>query len=166
MSSQPSQPSQISSPSPKLLSSPAPHPQYPISSNTPIQPTKPENPENENNPNPQTPHAESTTPSPFLIHALRKKKKKDLKAAREEEKKKSREIEEGKSLFGGMVAEVWRVRSELKIEHPDVADSVLEQEAWKLVGGPPSFLYVRCVADCTSPVAVSMLRIWGNGMDG
>ncbi|KAF7941456.1 hypothetical protein BELL_0061g00060 [Botrytis elliptica] len=115
----------------KLLLSPAPHHQHPISSNTPIQPAKPEPPQN--NPNPQTPNAESTTPSPFLFHALRKKAKKDLKAAREEEKKKSREIEEGKKLFGGMVAEVMRVRSELKIEHPDVADSVLEQEAWKLV---------------------------------
>ncbi|TGO50580.1 hypothetical protein BCON_0180g00060 [Botryotinia convoluta] len=124
-------PSQPSSPSPKLLSSPASHPQHPFFSNTPIQPTKPEthNP----NPNPQTPHAESTTPSPFLIYALRKKAKKDLKAEREEERKKEREIEEGKRLFGGMMAEVVRVRSELKIEHPDVADSVLEQEAWKLV---------------------------------
>ncbi|KAF7862865.1 uncharacterized protein EAF02_010414 [Botrytis sinoallii] len=125
--------SKPSSPSPKLLLSLAPHHQYPISRNTSIQPTKPETPKNNPNPNPQTPNAESTTPSPFLFHALRKKAKKDLKAAREEERKKEREIEEGKRLFGGMVAEVMRVRSELKIEHPDVADSVLEQEAWKLV---------------------------------
>ncbi|KAF5879671.1 uncharacterized protein Bfra_006878 [Botrytis fragariae] len=113
--------------------SPASHPELPFSRDTPIQPAKPETLKNSPNPNLQTPHAESTTPSPFLIHALRKKAKKDVKAAREEEKKKSREIEEGKRLFGGIVAKVWRVRSELKLEHPDVADSVLEQEAWKLV---------------------------------
>ncbi|TGO34255.1 hypothetical protein BHYA_0205g00060 [Botrytis hyacinthi] len=122
---------QPSSPFPKLLSPPASHPQHPISSTTPIQPSKPET--HKKPPNPQPPHAESTTPSPFLLHALRKKAKKDLKAAREEERKKEREIEEGKRVFGGMVAEMMRVRSELKIEHPDVADSVLEQEAWKLV---------------------------------
>ncbi|TGO15176.1 hypothetical protein BTUL_0043g00290 [Botrytis tulipae] len=125
------QPLQPSSPSPKLLLLPASQPQQPISSTTPIQPSKPKT--HKNNPNPQAAHAESTTPSPFLFHALRKKAKKDLKAAREEERKKEREIEEGKRLFGGTVAEVMRVRSELKIEHPDVADSVLEQEAWKLV---------------------------------
>ncbi|THV46328.1 hypothetical protein BGAL_0395g00090 [Botrytis galanthina] len=124
------QPSQPSSPSPKFLSSPAPQPQHAISSTTPIQPSNPAT--QKKNRNPPTPRAESTSPSPFLFHALRKKAKKDVKAAREEERKKEREIEEGKKLFGGMVAEVMRLRSELKIEHPDVSDSVLQQEAWKL----------------------------------
>ncbi|KAF7957518.1 hypothetical protein EAE96_003095 [Botrytis aclada] len=123
MSSQPSQPSSLST---KLLPLPASHKQHSI------QPPKPNPPSNNPNPHPgaETPNP---SPSPFLHHALLKKKKKDLQAAREEARKKSRETEEGKRLFGGMVAEVWRARSELKIKHPDVADSVLEQEAWKLV---------------------------------
>ncbi|KAF7907652.1 uncharacterized protein EAF01_005238 [Botrytis porri] len=114
-------------------SSPSSHPHHQpaiSSSNTPLQPIKPATQKSNSN---HTPPPKPETPSPFLLHALRKKAKKDLKAAREEERKKSREMEEGKKLFGGEVAEVLRVWSELKLEHPDVPDSVLEQEAWKLV---------------------------------
>ncbi|TEY36680.1 hypothetical protein BOTCAL_0542g00040 [Botryotinia calthae] len=133
------QPSQPSSPSSKLLPTPCSHQRSAVPTtnhNTPPDPeTQKDKEKKQSNTKTQTqnPHKQFTGPSPFLFHALRKKKNKDLKAEREEERKKGKEIEEGKRLFGGMVAEVLRVGSELKIEHPDVTDSVLEQEAWKMV---------------------------------
>ncbi|KAI9646917.1 hypothetical protein NHQ30_004917 [Ciborinia camelliae] len=69
----------------------------------------------------------------LAANALSVKEKKEKKEKKEEEKKKEREKEEGKRLFGGTLAEVLRVAAELKMEHPEVPDAVLEQEAWNRV---------------------------------